>query len=339
MRLGSAPLASTLLVAMVAASVACQRPGAEPPALPLPALPAVGRPDPEDPLRDPRELRLAHVRQLSSGGRVSGPTFSPDGRSLAALEREAAGDVALVVDVATGKTSRFGLDLRPGERADRLWFGASGLCGLALASERDGGSADSARSLSIGGGGCPSPSWPTGRIVDAVGSPVGRWAIAFEQQGHFGVASAEHGRTTTLVTGRSAIEALAPSPDGAWLAWSEASMDAVQLFVAPGTGLSAGAQPAPISPEGAVAGRPAWLPDDSALLFASTLDDAAGRELDLFEIGRDGEGLTRLTFMPGADLDPAVAPNGKALAWVSERNAAAPGERDLFVSELLAGSP
>jgi TolB protein len=78
---------------------------------------------------------------------------------------------------------------------------------------------------------------------------------------------------------------------------------------------------------------PGWFPGKHRLVFASTADDAAGQDYDLFSLEADGNGLVRLTFSPGTDRFPALSPDGRQIAWVSERNFAATGDQDLFVAD------
>jgi Tol biopolymer transport system component len=93
--------------------------------------------------------------------------------------------------------------------------------------------------------------------------------------------------------------------------------------------------PSSISPPGQANQRPSLFPEGDRLVFASNADDAAGRDMDLFRVGADGQGLERITFASGADIDPAVSPDGHWIAWVSERNAAAPGEQDVILAEWV----
>jgi hypothetical protein len=80
---------------------------------------------------------------------------------------------------------------------------------------------------------------------------------------------------------------------------------------------------------------PVWFPGKHQLIFASTADDAAGQDYDLFALDSDGNGLVRLTFSPGTDRFPALAPDGRQIAWVSERDFAATGDQDLFVADWI----
>ncbi|MGH9224818.1 MAG: DPP IV N-terminal domain-containing protein [Acidimicrobiales bacterium] len=67
---------------------------------------------------------------------------------------------------------------------------------------------------------------------------------------------------------------------------------------------------------------PDWSPDATQLSFHSRLDDPMGEEI--YRIGRDGTGRTRLTFSAGGipeafDLFPHWSPDGTRIAWTSGR--------------------
>jgi Tol biopolymer transport system component len=134
------------------------------------------------------------------------------------------------------------------------------------------------------------------------------------------------------------------SPNGKVLAWSSTRgepagppggrpLSGIELLPA-----AQFAQPMPlqaVSPPGQANQHPSLFPGGDRLLFASNADDAAGRDMDLFRVGSDGQGLERITFAPGADVDPTVSPDGHWVAWVSERNAASPGEQDILIAEWV----
>jgi Tol biopolymer transport system component len=61
---------------------------------------------------------------------------------------------------------------------------------------------------------------------------------------------------------------------------------------------------------------PSWHPDGRHLLYAAAAPDG---DTELYIIRTDGSRPTRLTFTPGADLLPAVSPDGHGLVWTSAR--------------------
>ena len=61
--------------------------------------------------------------------------------------------------------------------------------------------------------------------------------------------------------------------------------------------------------------NPAWSPDGQRIAFSALV----GGVLDLYVFDLSNSMLTRLTDDPFADLDPEWAPNGRELAWVTDR--------------------
>ena len=75
---------------------------------------------------------------------------------------------------------------------------------------------------------------------------------------------------------------------------------------------------------------PAWHPTLPRLLFSSNYGDPKGREFDIWAVNVDGTGLERITTAPGFDGFPLFSPDGKQLAFSSNR-ATAPGRHDTNV--------
>ena len=78
--------------------------------------------------------------------------------------------------------------------------------------------------------------------------------------------------------------------------------------------------------------------DDSLdLIFSSNHNDPAGREFDLWAVNVDGTGLERITYTEGFDGFPMFSPDGKQLAFGSNRNQAQPGDTDVYVARWVDG--
>ncbi|HEX2204957.1 MAG TPA: hypothetical protein VHG91_16730 [Longimicrobium sp.] len=114
------------------------------------------------------------------------------------------------------------------------------------------------------------------------------------------------------------------SPDGAALllvSVGERQGDQVeQMRLLP---LSGAGGAAPLGPASARARAPSWGAGGEWLVFES--DRASFR--DLFRIGRDGTGLTRLTSNTEGNFEPAVSPDGRWIAFASSRD----GDAELYV--------
>ncbi len=87
-------------------------------------------------------------------------------------------------------------------------------------------------------------------------------------------------------------------------------------------------------------GEPSWSPDGKLVAFSSnrhaTSSDNAD-DTDLYVIGADGSGLTRLTDDPGRASDPSFSPDGKRLFFVSTRDLPGAFESELWVMAASGG--
>jgi TolB protein len=325
-----------------------------PPSPPDLATPAPKPPSPAeapDTLRDPRERHLRLVRQITAGGRVAFPVFSSDGQSLTYL-RARAGSVDLErYDLATKKPQT--LAVGPGEplALSRLPSGAfclavaSATCKLTLLPEP--WMALQCRTLDevaipAALGSCPQPKPRVPTLPCALGSKGERACPVLDAAGAtLELYPRDEGLVRPLGQGRGVDFAPAFSTEGTLLVWLstrpfrelDAESPLTRLLLLEIAALPTA--PRGLGPDQVHNLDPTWFPGKQRVIFASTADDAGGRDYDLFAIEADGTGLVRLTFSPGTDRFPALSPDGTQIAWVSERNFSATGDEDLFLAEWV----
>jgi Tol biopolymer transport system component len=85
---------------------------------------------------------------------------------------------------------------------------------------------------------------------------------------------------------------------------------------------------------------PVFTPDGRRLLFASNLDDPRGRSFDLYLVNLDGTGLERVTWYTDDEHDdfdsfPHFSPDGRRLAFCSNRHNGTRGETNVFVADWV----
>jgi TolB protein len=90
-----------------------------------------------------------------------------------------------------------------------------------------------------------------------------------------------------------------------------------------------------VTRNGAANFAPFFLPDGKRIIFASNLGDPKGRDFDLYVVNVDGSGLERVTTNPTFDGFPMFSPDGRRLVFASNRNAAAPGDTNVFIADWV----
>jgi len=71
------------------------------------------------------------------------------------------------------------------------------------------------------------------------------------------------------------------------------------------------------------------------IVFCSNKADPKGRNFDLWAVNADGSGLEQITFNPTFDGFPMFSPDGRRLAFCSNRHNAKPGETNVFVADWI----
>jgi Tol biopolymer transport system component len=79
---------------------------------------------------------------------------------------------------------------------------------------------------------------------------------------------------------------------------------------------------------------PYFMNDGKRLIFASNVN-AQGFDFDLWTIGKDGQGLERITTAPGFDGFCVFSPDGKYLIWASSRAKPDSHEMNLFIAKWV----
>jgi Tol biopolymer transport system component len=93
-----------------------------------------------------------------------------------------------------------------------------------------------------------------------------------------------------------------------------------------------------VTSNGASNFSPFFHPDGKRIIFSSNVETRGegGRPgFHLYLVGDDGSGLERLTFDGHFNSFPMFSPDGTRLVWVSDRNAKAPGEFNIFLADWV----
>jgi Tol biopolymer transport system component len=89
-----------------------------------------------------------------------------------------------------------------------------------------------------------------------------------------------------------------------------------------------------ITKNGAANFCPYFMNDGKRLIFASNVN-AEGFQFDLWTIGKDGQGLERITTAPGFDGFCVFSPDGQYLVWASSRAKPEGHEMNLFLAKWV----
>jgi hypothetical protein len=80
---------------------------------------------------------------------------------------------------------------------------------------------------------------------------------------------------------------------------------------------------------------PYFTPKADRILFSSNFEDPKGRSFAIYSIRTNGTGLERITYSGVFDGFPMFSPDGKKLAFSSNRNGKAPRETNVFVADWV----
>lgn len=319
---------------------------------------------------DPREIRLRNIRQLTFEGENAEAYFSFDGERLS-FQRTGPGgacDQIYTLDLATGDTARVSTGTG---RTTCAYFFPSGDRVLYASTHADDPSCPARPDFSRGYVWPVYPSYDifvadldgnvVGRLTDTPGydaeatvSPQGdRIVFTSSRDGDLELYTmAMDGSDVRRITHRLGYDGGAFfSPDGSKIVWRahypETPADqadylalladalirptVLEIWIADADGSNA----RQVSRYGAGSFAPFFHPAGDRIVFSSNMDDPTGREFDLYMVGVDGTGLERITWTPGFDGFPMFSPDGRYLAFVSNRNESHPGNTNVFISEWV----
>ena len=332
-----------------------------------------------DDLRDPRELHLADLVQLTSGGENAEGYWSPDGTELvyqATLRDEEGGGCDQIYRVAAdgsgepvrvstgaGRTTCAYFTYPDGER---ILYATTHLADAACPPPPD---------RSQGYVWALYPSYdivsvaPDGsdlvRLTDADGydaeatvCPVdGRTVFTSVRDGDLDlyVRSADGSEVTRITDAPGYDGGAFFSPDCSKIVWrasrprtddelAEYRRLLDQGLIRPSrlelwVADADGSNARQITWYGSATFAPSFFPSGERLIFSSNLGDPGGREFDLWAVGIDGAGLERITYTPEFDGFPLFSPDGTRLAFASNRFHEREGETNLFVARWQDRAP
>ncbi len=346
------------------------------PAQPKPASSGLGgvgpavRGTPDDPLRDPRETHLRHVKQLTFGGQNAEAYFSYDGRRLVFQSTREPypcdqifimnidGSGPHLVSTGKGKTTCAyfypdGRHLlyssthlsspecppRPDYSKGYVW-GVYSTFQIFYANDQG----EILKQLTTG------PGYNAEATLSADGSKI---VFTSSRDGDLDIYTmnldGSDARRLTRELGYDGGPFL--SPDGNWIVY-RAHHPAAAEEVARYKALLAkdvvepmqmdlyvmradGSDRRQITRLGGASFGPSFFPDSRRIIFASNHESAGSSQFELYAIDRDGKRLERVTFVGGFSAFPVFSPNGRKLVFASNRNARQPHEINVFIADWV----
>jgi Tol biopolymer transport system component len=322
-----------------------------------------------DALRDPREVRLRNIRQLTAGGENAEAYFSADGRSLifqstrAGLECDQIFvmelDTSEVRRVSTGRGQATCAFLFPG--GERILYSSTHEESPDCPPPPDY-SRGYVWKLHVGyeiftadtaGGDIRRITDNPGYDAEATVSPDGERIIFTSlRDGDLDLYTMRpDGTDVVRLTDELGYDGGAFfSRDGRRIVWrasrprTEQEISAYRRLVAENAirpmnleiwvADADGANPRQVTDNGHANFAPYFFPEGRRIIFASNMAEG-GRAFDLWMVRDDGKELERVTFHPAFDSFPMFSPDGRNLVFASNRNGAVEGETNLFLAEWV----
>lgn len=330
----------------------------------------VVRGTPEDPHREPREIHLRNVRQLTSGGTNAEAYFSPDGARLIFQSTRdpytcdqmfimnIGGSDARLVSTGKGKTTcgyfyQGGKHIlyssthlaspecppRPDYSKGYVW-GVYSSFQLFLAKD----SGEIVRQLTQGPGyNAEATLSSDGKKIVFTSSRDGDLEIYTMNARGTGVKRLTH------ILGYDGGPFF--SPDGRWIVYRANHPTApedvarykellAQELVEPmkmdlHVMRADGSQQEQITRLGGASFAPFFFPDNQRIIFASNYENPGTSQFELYAIGRRGGPTERITYTGGFTSFPIFSPDGKKLVFASNRNAKQPREINVFIADWV----
>ncbi len=323
---------------------------------------------PDDPLRDPREIHLRHVKQLTFGGTNAEAYFSYDGKRLVfqstrppyecdqIFVMNVDGSDARLVSTGRGRTTCAyfypdGKHLlyasthlaspacppRPDYSKGYVW-GVYSTFQIFLATEEG----KIFKQLT------DTPGYNAEATLSADGKKI---VFTSARDGDLEIYTMRaDGSRVRRLTHRLGYDG-GPfySPDGNWIVYrayhptdaeevarykSLLSQDLVEPMKMDLWVMRAdGSDQRQITHLGGASFAPFFFPDSRRIIFASNYEHPGSSTLELYAVDRDGSKLERITFTGGFNAFPMFSPDGRRLVFASNRNAQRPHEINVFVAD------
>lgn len=325
---------------------------------------------PEDPLRDPQETHLRHVKQLTFGGQNAEAYFSYDGRRLIFMSTREPYQCDQIFVMNTDGSDVHLASTGKG-RTTCAYFYPDGKHLLYSSTHRAGDACP------------PRPDYSHGYV----------WAIYSAYQIYYATDGGKTIKSLTTGPGYNAEATLSTdgkkivftssrdgdldiytmnvdgtevrrltdtlgydggpffSPDGRWIVYrahhpkTDQEIAHYKSLLAQGlvepnemdlyVMRADGSNQQQITRLPGASFAPSFFPDSQRIIFASNYEHPTTSQFELYTIGRDGSGLEGVTFAGGFNAFPQFSPDGKKLVFVSNRNAKVPHEINVFVADWV----